>query len=218
MKLFPSPMGRKGFTRAELVACLFSCAVLALIVLPVLAATNPRADRVQCLNQLRRIGQGFQSWANDHTDKFPWSVLTSDGGASDAPSVFYYFLCASNEFGTPKFLVCPADGVTPKTASWDSFTDGYLSYFAGLDADLNVGRSFLSGDRNLIYSSGSTSGLRTFNGTNAVWDITIHNQAGNLLLSDGSTVACSNLDLTNYLRAALAENPTGTLRISPPQH
>jgi hypothetical protein len=91
-----------------------------------------------------------------------------------------------------------------------------LSYFAG-DADLNSGHTLLSGDGNLMCNPMDYSATtRTLSVTNAFWYITVHNQAGNILLSDGSTAACSNRDVTNYIGAALVENPTGSLRISVP--
>lgn len=210
---------KHAFARVELLAILTGLAIVVAVVLPVLAGTNSRSDRVQCLNQLRRIGQGFQIWANDHADKFPWNVVPAEGGAKDL-TVVECFQSVSNEIVSPRLLACPSDGARSKASSWANFRSWNVSYFAGLDADLSAGRTILSGDRNLTCSSGGGCGSifpRVLSTTNAVWDLTIHNRAGNLLLSDGSTVASSNGDLTNFVWAALAESPTGTLRILPPQ-
>ena len=208
----------RALTRIEVLAVLGSLALLTMIVLPVLAASSPRANRVDCLNNLRRIGQAFQTFANDFGDRFPWNI-PSPGGTSSGTAVDC-FVAARNELGTPRILVCPADGGRAKSSTWDFFASQNLSYFVGLHADLSYGRTWLSGDRNLQVNSETcllapsvTSWKIT---TNTTWYASIHANAGNLLFSDGSAKPCSNLDLTNYMQSALSLDLEGTNHISIP--
>src|SRR5712692_810063 len=60
-----------AFTRLELAAILSAVALLALVALPVLANTKPRADRVTCMNNLRQVGRAELVWANDHNEILP---------------------------------------------------------------------------------------------------------------------------------------------------
>src|SRR2546426_2437957 len=70
----------RAFTRLELAALLAAVLLLAVVALPVLANTKPRADRVTCFNNLRLIGRAEHIWANDHNDALPWRTDVSDGG------------------------------------------------------------------------------------------------------------------------------------------
>ena len=77
MQTEPKPMkmkpdrsaSRRGFTRLELVMVLATLALLAGIVVPVLASSKIRGEQAMCFNNLRRIGQAFHLWANDHEDR-----------------------------------------------------------------------------------------------------------------------------------------------------
>src|SRR5215212_4793809 len=103
--------GATGFTRIEALVMLAAVLILTCVALPVLAHTKPRSHRVACLNNLRQIGVGWRTWANDHGDRFPWlAIAPADGGSTGGPlEAWYYFGLASNELATPKILVCPSD-------------------------------------------------------------------------------------------------------------
>jgi len=223
----PSNVSRPepAFSRLELLVILAALALLAAIAWPALAAPRPRSQMVECLNNLRRVGQGFHVWATDHGDLFPWNVSTQEGGAQGEHFAYSFFLVVSNEFGTPQFLVCPGDNKTRASAfGWpDSFDNAYLSYFAGLHGNMNRPRSWLAGDRNISGLGGQycsvaqVSGCTSISPTNAsAWDITIHVRAGNLLLADGSTAPVSNRELTNCIERAVAQDCQGLIDILNP--
>jgi prepilin-type N-terminal cleavage/methylation domain-containing protein len=119
---------RRGFTLIELLVVIAIIAILAAMLLPALASAKARAQRIQCLNQMRQCALGFPMFASDHNDMMPpagWAS-GSDTGASlqiswdslidkyiggslpdadlDQPAIL------SGEPPTaPKILACPAD-------------------------------------------------------------------------------------------------------------
>jgi hypothetical protein len=103
-----------AFSRIELCATIAALFLLAAVALPVLAQPFSRSQRLQCLNNLRQIGQAFQVWGNDHGDDFPFFVSPSQGGVQGTPeaSRAYYQLAAlSNQLSSPRILACPSDSV-----------------------------------------------------------------------------------------------------------
>lgn len=139
----------RAFSRLELLALLASLVSLVLFALPLLAANVPRSNRVDCLNNLRRIGQGFHMWASEHGNLFPWSVPLEDGGVSGGSLVDMY-KSVSNYFQMPRVLACPSDTVRSKAPDFAIFSEhDNLSYFAGTNASLAINHSWLAGDRNL---------------------------------------------------------------------
>ena len=72
----PSPAGirtlrRLGFTLIELLVVIAVVAILAGLLLPSLARAKERTRRVQCLNNLRTLGQVYHLYAMDNNDRFP---------------------------------------------------------------------------------------------------------------------------------------------------
>src|SRR5437660_5691311 len=78
----------------------------------------PRAQRINCVNNLQQIGIAFRTWALDNADKYPCNVSTNAGGVmqvcATGPDGFENhpaatFQVMSNELSTPLILVCPHD-------------------------------------------------------------------------------------------------------------
>ena len=136
-KLNPNPIAVRGqrsqitagsgFTLIELLVVIAIIAILAAMLLPALASAKARAQRMQCLNQMRQLGMGFTLFASDHGDMMPpagWADLGGQfqiswddwinkyigGNAPDADLSNYGL------FDGPKVLACPADRF-PK-ANW----------------------------------------------------------------------------------------------------
>jgi len=77
-----------------------------------LAEARERALSINCVNNLKQLALAARIWAGDHKDIFPpdWLSMT-------------------NEMGTPRILVCPADSAHSVAEYWQSFSpDSNCSY------------------------------------------------------------------------------------------
>ncbi|MEK7781649.1 MAG: prepilin-type N-terminal cleavage/methylation domain-containing protein [Verrucomicrobiota bacterium] len=167
-----------AFTFVELLVVLAIIAVLVVMQLPAIASTKANVQRVNCSDNLKRVGYAFRTWAGSHNDRMPMSVHYSQGGASSAVGVrgngatfaanypltgprgvWGMYVVMSNELSTPKVLACPSDsrsGFVPGTIFGNSvgtitgsYSDSSVSYFVGVDANETSPSSLLAGDANI---------------------------------------------------------------------
>jgi prepilin-type N-terminal cleavage/methylation domain-containing protein len=158
---------KKAFTLIELLVVIAIIAILAAMLLPALAAAKRRAQRINCVNNLKEIGLAFHLWADDNGDNFPMAVSTTAGGAQEyiysaaynssatLPPAGYgltnVFLCMSNVLSTPNLLYCPSDIQRTNTTSWGALSanTNCISYFVDGDGVSPYPNTILVGDRNI---------------------------------------------------------------------
>ena len=170
----------RGLTRVEVVAMLAALALLASVALPALANTRSRSERVNCISNLRHIGQALNSWAANHGDRMPWLTPSQEEGVlvtSGSPppiwnglqnQLWFHYSWVSNELVLPQYLVCPSDISKVVARNWGSsdptggfryniFQNNSVSYTLGLHAVADRPQSILAGDRDFGYDALSTT-------------------------------------------------------------
>ncbi len=208
----------RAFTRLDLLAVLLTLMLCAAVVLPALASSRPRSQRVACANNLRQIGNAQQLWGNDHGDKIPADVSTNEGGTlrhSLAPNVWLHLSWISNETASPAMFLCPSDTGRPARDFSADPSGGYIhpnfanaatSYLLGY-ANVQAPTQVIAGDRNITSlgqggCSRFTIALRmndSSRGLESQWTAGLHNNAGNLLFFDGSVGELTSAALRNVI-------------------
>ncbi len=147
--------------------------------------------------------------------------FTNELGKTEFPNisnVFRYFQVMSNQLVDPEILICPTDQRKAAT-NFSSLNNENASYFVGLDAAESYPSMLLTGDRNLIVDGVSVGPrLLTLSATNQVgWSTTMHKNAGNIGLADGSVqqVSGSGLQAGDCTQWNKCEPAGGA--VSPPQ-
>jgi prepilin-type processing-associated H-X9-DG protein len=194
---------RQGFTLVGLLIIIAVIAILAAMLLPALASAKRKAQRINCVNNLKQDGIVFRIWEGDNGDKYPMAVSTNKGGTmeyAEDGNAFRHFQVMSNELSTPKILVCPADDRTP-AASFARLKNQNVSYFVGLDATEVRPPMLLTGDRNVTNGlSPVRSVLELRPEIPAGWTEDMHNGQGNVGLADGSVQQVSIPGLLQILK------------------
>jgi prepilin-type N-terminal cleavage/methylation domain-containing protein len=225
----------KAFTLIELLVVIAIIAILAALLLPALAAAKRKAQRINCVSNLKQVGIAFRLWEGDNGDRYPMAVTTAQNGAKEkiysnantTASAGYgltnVFCVMSNELSTPKILYCPSDSARSATTNFPSLSNDNqsFSYFVCGDAMEAYPQMIMDGDRNIGTSSQNIPATTTnttgvaWGGAGNVWwawsTVDLHLRVGNLGMADGSaqqvTVAGLQTALGAATNGASAANP-----------
>jgi prepilin-type N-terminal cleavage/methylation domain-containing protein len=180
---------KAAFTLIELLVVIAIIAILAAMLLPALAAAKRKAQRINCVNNLKEVGLAFRVWEGDNGDKYPMAVSTASGGALErvasgnnsltpvGGSYIFAFICMSNELSTPKLLLCTSDaGHSTAATNWTQLVANYnsapasaanfISYFLCGDANESYPQMIISGDRNVCTTATAGTPGNAMNMTN----------------------------------------------------
>lgn len=222
-------------TIVEVLVIIAVLAALAALLLPLLAAAKHRAQRINCASNLKQVGDAFQIWGQDYTNRYPMSVLVANGGAKELIAIDNVAgLCQvmSNELTTTKILFCPEDRnvvYLPLGNGFSSsnFCNKNISYFVGTEADESHPQRLLCGDDNFqVNGSLVASGVLSLSTNVPVewasgrhvspgshfWTPAKARFAGNIVFADGSVATFSD----DGLQSALQQTGLATNRLAIP--
>ena len=84
MKSISRRSSKSGFTLVGLLVIIAVLAIFAAMFLPALASAKTKAQRINCVNNLKQSGLAFKMWAGDNYDKNPMDVPEAKGGTENS--------------------------------------------------------------------------------------------------------------------------------------
>lgn len=215
MHMRPKSNEHRAFTLVEMLVVIATIAILAAMLLPAIAKSKGKAQRIACVNNSKQVGLGIILWSHDHEGKYPWIVKPADGGTRTFSQAWQHFAVLSNELGTPKVLHCPTDKQRMGAESFNgpnglvTLQNAALSYAVGTEATEGNPSMHIVVDRNisgrdgqrcsLAGINGAATTLNPFNGGTG-WTPETHPNEGNMALADGSTQLFTQFQLLGHLQ------------------
>jgi prepilin-type N-terminal cleavage/methylation domain-containing protein/prepilin-type processing-associated H-X9-DG protein len=195
----------RAFTLVEMLVVIAIIGVLAAILLPALTRGKQRAQRIQCISNLKEIGTAFQMFAHDHRSNFPMQVPVADGGSEEYVTagtsingIFYFsyrhLQTLANELVVPRVLICPADLTRQPALSFSLLQNSNVSFFVNASANYYDSLSPMAGDRNITNNAGATASL--VRGPYGLrWTSELHSFKGNVLFTDTHVEQLNNVQM-----------------------
>lgn len=115
MKTSKTKSKLEGFTLIELLVVIAIIGILASMLLPALAKSKKRANRVKCLANLKQISQAFNAFADENNQRLPWQLteqgaqLHFEGEPVVAAGVMYSIKAIRNSLASASVLASPCD-------------------------------------------------------------------------------------------------------------
>jgi hypothetical protein len=146
-------------------------------------------------------------------------VAIASGGTAGTLDWVENFRVCSNEFNTPRILVCPSDKGYEEKDDFAMLTaENDVSFFYGKDATELRPQTILAGDRNVFGGGGGydpTWNLGWDSSIDATWEETMHAERGNIALSDGSVQQTTSISLRDQISEALHAGSTNVVFSKP---
>tara|TARA_B100000085_G_scaffold103082_1_gene93748 strand:- start:358 stop:1542 length:1185 start_codon:yes stop_codon:yes gene_type:complete len=205
-----------GFTLIELLVTISILGILASLLLPALAKSKSKANRVKCANNLAQIGKAFINFSHENSGRLPWqltpSSLKEHFGNNYIESIESIFSAQAikKELASCKILLSPCDpGQQASNESartdWNIFnakkniliSKSAISYVLIRGADTGRPSTILATTRNTSTCDLSTSYWAGANEQpiNSHAMAGLNKSQGQLVCADGSTKLSNNSDL-----------------------
>ena len=211
----------RAFSLVELLVVIAIIGILAALLLPALARSKAKANRVKCVNNLSTINKALSDFGHENVYdlRLPWQLL-SDRVANhfgskakfdiNSKSLGHIFMlgAAKNALGSAKTLLSPCDPTRAQASqdaeeAWESYSAGgtgfpcdATSYVLIRGADVQRPTTILAGTKNIDIGNANWLGADTDPDSDNSMAGLMYGQ-GQLTLSDGSARQSGNADLIN---------------------
>jgi prepilin-type N-terminal cleavage/methylation domain-containing protein len=176
-----------GFTLIELLVVIAIIAILASMLLPVLNAVREKANRVNCMSNLKQIGIALNLYAESHEGLFP---VTADSGNTGTVLGLLYpeygiddvrlFHCRSDKGSGRKPAIDAATGLLSKSsycyAAYGGTTGGHSMLELVADRDvLGVNTNHRGEFANVLHAGFAVEGRKDADRSDKSFDMPLDN-------------------------------------------